>query len=435
MDWIQGDTSFSENSTEDGTTIPSHYPRNIAGSCGYVALSLLLSFYDAYWRDGFVPERYDTFGIIDDVTGEISREMHFAIENTEWKEFWDEYWEGYKEANNLDENLEETQTIKETIRLDVYRQFAIDHSNDYFHFYLMSIGRTLGYYDGIDYGINGQEITELLNHYLNTICGINSTQVQVKILAEDKHTSREIIYAKMEEKVRKGFPVLYSGGNYSDNNSQKSSENENEKSRHCLLAYKMTPDENDIVLTPCWNGKKLQTFYTTEYIYDSYIIWLEPTTDFGHDCSASYKYSSASDDGYCVCDIFSKHPNHVHSYDATAYNETKHWKKCLCGDAKQQEYHQMIYKHNYGEVHLYECAHEECQYTIKDHKLIYTPTAGDLHRVTCVDCDYVALDFHNFLPATNPRYSRCYYCGYTRDEWGSGGSNVIMGKKEDEETE
>lgn len=437
VDWIQGDTSFSENSTEDGTTIPSHYPRNIAGSCGYVALSLLLSFYDAYWRDGFVPERYDTFGFIDDVTGEIWREMHFAIENTAWKEFWDEYWEYYKEINNLDEEAEETKAIKETVRLDVYKQFAIDHSNDYFHFYLMSLGRALGYYDGVDYGINGPHMTELLDHYLDTICNINFNQVQVGYMHEGTFTSREILYAKAREKVRQGFPVLYAGYNYSDDNSRaNSSTKKTEKASHYLLAYKMTPDENDIVLTPCWNGEKLQTFNTTEYQYNSYIIWLEPTALFNHECSVSYKYSSTSDQEYCVCDIFSEHPNHVHSYDATAYDETKHWKKCLCGERREQEYHQLVFKHDYVKQHYYECANEECEYyVVKDHRLVYTATSGDLHRITCADCDYTTLDFHDFLPAANPRYSRCHYCGYTRDEWVSGGSAVIMGKKEDEETE
>ena len=105
IDWIQVDTTFDENTTEDDNDISSRYPENIVGSCGYVALSLLLSFYDAYWRDGFVPECYDTFGLIDDITGEISREMHFAIENTVWKEFWDEHWKTYKESNNLNEEI------------------------------------------------------------------------------------------------------------------------------------------------------------------------------------------------------------------------------------------------------------------------------------------------------------------------------------------
>ena len=34
-------------------------PYNRFGSCGYVALSCLLSFYDTYWNDNIIPEQYD----------------------------------------------------------------------------------------------------------------------------------------------------------------------------------------------------------------------------------------------------------------------------------------------------------------------------------------------------------------------------------------
>ena len=32
---------------------------NSKGSCGYVALSMILSFYDTYWDDRVIPENYD----------------------------------------------------------------------------------------------------------------------------------------------------------------------------------------------------------------------------------------------------------------------------------------------------------------------------------------------------------------------------------------
>ena len=53
--------------------------------------------------------------------------------------------------------------------------------------------------------------------------------------------------------------------------------------------------------------------------------------------------------------------------------------------------------------------------------------------MTC-ECGYEATDTHNFKATTNPRYQSCTRCGYTRDNFGTGG-NVQMGIKKEEETE
>lgn len=39
---------------------------NFHGSCGYVAITMLLSFYDSYWNDDFIPEIYDQSVIVAD---------------------------------------------------------------------------------------------------------------------------------------------------------------------------------------------------------------------------------------------------------------------------------------------------------------------------------------------------------------------------------
>lgn len=40
--------------------LTDNFPLNSHGSCGYVAISMLLSYYDTYWSDGFIPEGYET---------------------------------------------------------------------------------------------------------------------------------------------------------------------------------------------------------------------------------------------------------------------------------------------------------------------------------------------------------------------------------------
>ena len=47
------------NWVQDDWSDRSQYPENEYGSCSYVAISLLLSYYDAYWSDRFIPDQYD----------------------------------------------------------------------------------------------------------------------------------------------------------------------------------------------------------------------------------------------------------------------------------------------------------------------------------------------------------------------------------------
>ena len=41
------------------SAIGSHISKNVRGTCVYVALSMLLSFYDSYWNDDFVWESFE----------------------------------------------------------------------------------------------------------------------------------------------------------------------------------------------------------------------------------------------------------------------------------------------------------------------------------------------------------------------------------------
>lgn len=36
-----------------------NFGNNTYGTCNYVAIGMILSFYDTYWDEGFIPEKYD----------------------------------------------------------------------------------------------------------------------------------------------------------------------------------------------------------------------------------------------------------------------------------------------------------------------------------------------------------------------------------------
>ena len=107
----------------------------------------------------------------------------------------------------------------------------------------------------------------------------------------------------------------------------------------------------------------------------------------------------------------------------------------VCADCRETVTtpHGEAYEQFSDNAHLVVC---ECGYEGEaPHIFTCVSESASMHRMTCV-CGYTTLGTHNFRSsAINPRYETCTACGYTRDNFGPGGGNVIMGKKEDEETE
>ena len=189
-------------------------------------------------------------------------------------------------------------------------------------------------------------------------------------------------------------------------------------------------------LSYCWNKYPNTTFYTNEYRYLSSIIWLEIDEEvFKHDCSNTY-IDSNSPTGYCVCQIYSEHPNHTHQcYDnEIEYTSSQHWKRCLCGERIEIAEHSFTYAPSDSEDnHRYVCS--ICKYEkVSSHIYSYSSISGSLHRVTCA-CGISEIEIHTFEPTANPRYYSCKKCGYLKDNLGSGSENIIKSIKKDDELE
>ena len=460
FEWVQDDGSKAPDE------IVSHYPSNSVGSCAYTAMSLLLSFYDAYCDNRFVPDKYESAGLIDNITGEIRKEYHLNLENKELYYALMDYVNATEEVSSINE-------IPLDKKKELYDQFIKERSRDFFQLYLISLGKIMGYHndDPLSYGMSDEEIVGFLEHYFKYISGFPQGKVVVKMKTEGLFTSREDLFEIAKKQIKAGFPVIYTGeGINSDNDAPNLDNGDNEKTGHVMLLYELTKDEQDIVLSRCWNGKETQTFYNNDYEFNPTIIYLD-ISELGHNCSANYFQGANDQEGFCICKIFSKHPNHEHNYQGKAYDESYHWNRCLCGDKDQIQEHILKKTRSDNYVTVYGCEDEECDYryekphtfildgydqngshiyrciecgkqkTSGEHSLmgcdilLDTMNSKSFHRITCI-CGYYELEMHQFKSSPNPRYSYCTKCGYTRDNLGiGGGSNVIMGKKEDEETE
>lgn len=420
FDFIQEESELTEYDV-------GFYPSNPIGSCTYVAMSLLLSYYDAYWNDGFAPLCLETLGTIDKSTGEIQKEFHFKLENIDW---WELY---YRE--DLELGTVEAQ--------EAYQQFIYDKWCEYFQLYLIHLGITEGYHSNeLTYGFFSFEMVDFLEFYLYDVCGFTSNQVTVHRLSENSlQNTDEDLFNKAKEQIKKGFPVIYAGYMANLENIKLFESIQDNIGGHALLAYELTDDESDIILSQCWNGYDTVTFKTTDFKYNSSIIWLEINEDaFPHICSESYKDATDSSVKFCVCEIYSDHPNHVHkatsgedscplaaetavcycgegmkgphNYSIRAYEPWEHWLECVCGAKIAHENHNYEYIDITEETHTRSCS---CGYSVVlSHE--YFTSLGD-HQRLC-ECGYVKITPHcfNYEQLSDTHHLSICGCGYTVEE-------------------
>lgn len=430
------------------TTLAGDFiPFNAIGSCAYVATAMLLGYYDAYWNDNFISDIYEQDVEYNSFTNDFVS-GNFKTENELLTAWYNQY---RSEGGTEDRDDYEEQ---------YYTGFASFYRNQGFlHLDLIGMGEDAGYYEGIShydkYGAFITDIAPILDDYfddifgnyryydphnLNDILGV-TPPISIKILdSRNEGTSQQDVVNKIYELVAQGIPVMYQG-------TRSVANAEGKITSHILIAFSTVMDEQgnitDCNLHTGHITDPLTTLDTTVHDSKLGILWLEiDESQIPHVHCDNYVEGN---NRYCSCQVYGDlHEEHEHEKGTLiSYDEIKHVYDCKWGcddpDDIVEELHTLI---DYGVDatgnHIYKC---NCGYEEERPHIFsrYTPISDSLnarsyHYKIC-DCGYRELDEHSFVVSANPRYSRCQHCGYTRDEWGSGGSAVIMGKKEDEETE
>ena len=170
---------FASASTVTYSTFADHYfsaigtnvPKNQRNSCGFVALSMLLSFYNFYYNDDFVSEWFEDSSPISSGTGDYPASVpKLYLENN--------YIPKDDEGNVID--------------LD-YINFLSDNINTYLHFFLIFLAATnnssVGWEKFLDlydesYDMNISEAKSLMEYYLYDCIGFTTEQVVVHISNE-----------------------------------------------------------------------------------------------------------------------------------------------------------------------------------------------------------------------------------------------------------
>ena len=288
-------------STQYFYNLTHNFGNNLVGSCGYVAMGMLLSYWDTYWDDNVIPENYDMISLLD------SNELNSNVESPGI----------YREPSYIpDESYDE------------YYQSIEQYSSAHFHLNLIKMGKEVFHQYQFDNqssptGMNFYQSQELLNYYLYNYRGYTPSDV-IFNGADDPRS-----FAINE--IKRGNPVVLCV------------EHENNSSGHIVIAYDYDLINDEIYVHPGW-GSALTHVTLNSIGYDKY--WWAYSLDFNnsHQCSDNYKYS----DGYnlvkthCSCEL-EVHPEYVHHhiFECKYYDTSYHTLQCRCGvvDASSKQHH------------------------------------------------------------------------------------------------
>ncbi|MBQ8303309.1 MAG: hypothetical protein IJX97_07215 [Clostridia bacterium] len=411
-------------------------------SCPYTAMSMLLSFYDSYWRDDFIVsadginETDWEQGVYDPTTDTLIETFSASKESKAWRDYIRSH--GYN-----------------------YSEFITNPDNDhYLESYLISLAKEINLCDEDDtvFGLKGYEIVDFLEYYLYDVRGFTEDQITVHMQrAVNLEGGDELLFEQMVNHINAGFPLIYGGSDLTIDFSQIEFFDQiaSQTGGHAMIAYSFdgtSENPTDINLHTGWSGNEhIESVNGTEYNVWNLIIWLEiDEENLPHQCTDAYR-NPTNTQSFCACQVYSSHPahnnNHISVNGNNKFNDTHHYTNaCHCDQAGPDSVltpHDLSYVYISGsDIHHQEC--DECGYSdsIK-HKYNRFVSISDTHHTRVCACgasssaqlEHVSAKYvssntsvhgeycdcghliryapHN-MRTINVRYSGCIDCGYIR---------------------
>ena len=251
----------------------SNFGNNAYGSCTYVSIGMLLSFYDSYWDDSFIPEQYD-----------VNAYFQSTLQQNADFEFppFDVDSPGIMfESNSLVSNL----------NMNEYLNVVSNNSNTYFQFKLIQLGKSLFGNEKFDnstnpLGMTHSELISFLNYYLFTYRSMSSSNV----LITSENSNSLMVRNYTISKIRDGIPVILRAKKIGTSNSG-----------HSFIAYDYDENNNEIYVHTGWRDEMADTALTHVSLSDlGYTdLWdattIEPQTDY------AYPKNYLSSNGSSIC--------------------------------------------------------------------------------------------------------------------------------------
>jgi hypothetical protein len=163
---------------------------NSHGTCSYVTIGMLLSFYDSYWDDSFIPEEYDVVSTSDFKTNSSG---DFSIQSF------------YVESPGI---LFEPSSEVDSLSNKNYLNYCLSNCDTYFQSKLISLsqsyyGETKFENESNPFGMTFSDITGFLGYYLYDYLKLNTSQVVIETCNDSKNVKSYVI-----DKIKNGVPVI-----------------------------------------------------------------------------------------------------------------------------------------------------------------------------------------------------------------------------------
>lgn len=255
---------------------------NQNGSCGYVGLGMLLTYYDSYFDDKLVAEQYDKRTTM---------------------------------SNFNDYNIVSSPGSNESqINRSDYYNTLLSRSNTSLHANLVRIGNTLNY--GL--GTTPSILNNVLNRYFENNTQISRDRWEISMITYDNFASlipnqnitySTLMYNQIVSYLKMDVPVLVSIRNNSGG--------------HVVVAYDYDSTEDIIYAHYGWHSSNFHAnILTNGYQFIRGYIVMGPKDSHTH-CNNYIVNGTAK----CSCAL----PNHKHCITYQSQNDSTHIKSCHCG--------------------------------------------------------------------------------------------------------
>lgn len=332
---------------------------NIKGSCGYVALGMLLSYYDTYLDDSIIPEKYDCVSQGTD-SNMNSRKNSPGIYN---------------------DNILFGQLLSNKSYLNEMQIKANNESKPSLHAKLITIGASLGFYqydDMFPCGTTLSNRNKILQAYLKEIKGLQvGIDYSVDFIISDSDSNAVEDFIK--EHVKQSYPVLVGADNSNDKSSS-----------HAFIAYHLEND--DLYGNMGWTNSSKYSFYKISNKFNRYHSAMVLKFNFNH--SHNNNYVVKNQDGtktYCYCShdtVTYKKTYHNFDFRYEKVDNNNHIAYCSCYDARTELHNYSEYKSKSQALHMHSCACKASK--IEQHIWTAYNIAGDFNQyVQCIYCFYV----------------------------------------------
>lgn len=394
--------SYSSNLTEykdckqayfDNLT--TNFGKNYKGSCAYVAIGMLLSYYDTLLNDNIVPEQYDVISSGFD-TNIISR---------------------HNSPGTLSENISDPNNNKsnykyatEMTALEYYTSISAiaEHS---LHAKLITLGAETTHYDFNDNdnpcGLSTFYIDFITNRFLTNVSGFTAEKdYEIYSMSRSKAESNAV-RGQIISYLNSGLPVLI--GVVDKNNNG-----------HGCIAYDYDAITDKIYCHMGWGASTTHVTIESQG-FQYYVYAMAVNFKIGHNHPQNYEVVSLNNNKaqvatYCICsdDILAIHN---HSYNYSGHGATTHFLNCSCGIKKTQNH---IYTHSYtntdSSTHIAYCG---CGMSISESHTYgkYQKYNNDFHASYC-ECGEQKIIRHKYITfnVSGHEIIQCVLCGQYKYE-------------------